>query len=360
MRIFHLETGKSMFGGAYQVAGLIRHLPSDFENHLGFAAGAAIGKVVGNGAVLHSLPFAGGVDPRSYFAVRRTLRGLRPDIVHIHSRRGADVWGVLAARHLGLTHLVSRRVDSPEARWLAQWRYRDCARVVGISAKICEVLRRSGVAADKIRLIRSGVDTALYRPRPRSGKLNQLFGIPADFLTVGMVAQFIPRKGHSDLVAAARSILKVIPNTRFLLFGKGQLRAEIEQQVDAAGLRPAFIFPGFREDLPDLLPEIDVVAHPAHAEGLGVALLQASACGVPVVAGRAGGIPEIVIDGESGFLVPPGQPAELAEKLVDLLVSAEKRQAMGDAGRCFVEAECSLETMAAQNAALYHEIGGHS
>lgn len=360
MRIFHLESGQSMFGGAYQVAGLLRRLPPDFENHLGHAAGAAIAEAVGTDATTHPLPFAGGVDPRSYFALRRTLRRLQPDLVHVHSRRGADVWGVLAARHLGLRHLVTRRVDSAEARWIARWRYRDCEQVVGISSRICEVLQESGVPPEKIRLIRSGVDTELYQPKAKSGRLHAAFDLPPGTLTVAMIAQFIPRKGHADLVAAAHEVLRAVPGTRFLLFGKGRLREAIEKQVAALGMQPAFIFPGFRDDLHALLPEIDLVAHPAHAEGLGVALLQAAACGVPVVAGRAGGIPEIVRHGETGYLVEPGDSYGLARRLSELLLATERRKTMGAAGRQFAEKECSLEIMSDRNAELYRQIRRHS
>ncbi len=122
---------------------------------------------------------------------------------------------------------------------------------------------------------------------------------------VGMAAQFIPRKGHDLLLQAIPAILRDHPRTRFLLFGRGPLHGRVSRKVREAGLDGAIQIPGFREDLPDLLPCLDLLVHPATMEGLGIILLQAAASGLPVVASAAGGIPEAVVDQANG---PPGPP----------------------------------------------------
>ena len=358
LKVLHVEAGKSLYGGAYQVAGLLRCLHGRVSNHLFCAENSAIGEAVAELAVVHRTPLRGDLDPRPWLRLRSLLRDLRPDLVHVHSRCGADVWGPAVARAAGIRHLVTRRVDNPESRLAAWFKYRRCERLVGISERICATMRAAGVPSSKIVCIRSGVDCAEYRPGATSGLLTEQLGIPPGMLTVGMVAQFIPRKGHATLVEAAAKILMRRTEVRFVLFGQGRLRAKIEELVHARGLQGSFIFPGFRRDLPALLPALDVIAHPAHLEGLGVALLQAEACGVPVVAGRAGGIPEIVQEGHTGFLVEPGDVTTLADRIERLLSDASLRLRMGQAARAFAVEKCSLETMAEANLTLYHEIAG--
>ncbi len=116
--------------------------------------------------------------------------------------------------------------------------------------------------------------------------------------------------------------------------------------------------PGFRDDLPRILPALDLLVHPASMEGLGVALLQAAACGIPIVAGRAGGIPEIVHDGENGWLVEPDDSSALAERINTLLDHPEQAAAFGAAGRRLVEQAFSIPAMAAGNLAIYRKTLG--
>lgn len=356
MKIVHYESGKKLYGGAYQVVGLIERLQAGAHHHLFCAEGSAIAEAVGEGAIVHPVPIASDLDPRPYFALRRLLRREKPDLLHVHSRRGADFWGPMAARATGTPFLVSRRVDNREPAWLLRRKYRGARRIIGISEKICGVLCELGLPPEGITCVRSGVDVQRYQPRLKTGRLHREFKLHRDAVTVGMVSQFIPRKGHDDLVTAVQSLLSSHPEAVFLLFGQGGLREEIKARVASLGIASSFRFPGFRDDLPELLPELDLFVHPAHAEGLGVAILQASACGLAVVASQAGGIPEIVKDGETGYLFHPGSPSALATRLSQLLSDPVRRLAFGVAGRDFVVRECSLEATAAGNGAIYLEI----
>ncbi len=356
MKILHYEAGTTLYGGPYQVLGLIRHLREGFEHGLACPAGSAIAEAGRELCSVYPIPVAGESDARARGALKRLLRAERPDILHLHSRRGADLWGPMAARATGTPFVVSRRVDSREPGWGFRLKLRRAGRIIGISEKICAAVRAMGVAPERVCLVRSGVDTEQFRPRPREGRLERAFHLPAGALTVGMVAQFIPRKGHADLLAAARELIEQHPTVVFLLFGEGALREKIEAETRALGMAPAFRFPGFRDDLPDLLPELDLLAHPAHTEGLGVSLLQASACAVPIVATRAGGIPEIVLPGENGLLVPSGDPVQLGRALHRLLADAALRARLGQRGRELAEREFSFATTAARNAAIYADV----
>ena len=130
---------------------------------------------------------------------------------------------------------------------------------------------------------------------------------------VGNVARLAEQKGHRDLIAAATSVLERHPDVRFVVAGDGELRGELEQL--AAPLGDRFEFLGERRDVPDLLASFEVFAFPSHFEGLCLAVIEAQAAGVPVVATPVGGIRETVVEGETGFLVPVGDPQALAERI---------------------------------------------
>jgi glycosyltransferase involved in cell wall biosynthesis len=217
-----------------------------------------------------------------------------------------------------------------------------------------------GVNPDKVRCIRSALDPSSFEAPPDRAGLLDVFGWPDTGGIVGMAAQFIPRKGHDTLLRAVPSILRDHPGTRFLLFGKGPLHQEMSRRVRETGLEDAVHFPGFRKDLPALLPSLDLLVHPATMEGLGIILLQAAASSLPVVATAAGGIPEAVVDGETGFLVPPENPEALAKAVSALLADPALARAMGEAARNRVLREFSVSRMVEGNLAVYQELVGES
>lgn len=287
------------------------------------------------------------------------LRETRPHLAHLHSRRGADLLGGLAARRTGVPAVLSRRVDNPEPRWLARRKYALYPRVIAISEGIRQVLLGLGVPQGKLRLVRDGVDTALWGAPATRAQFAEEFGLPPDSTALGMVAQFIPRKGHRHLLQALPPLLDKHPGLQVLLFGTGPLQGEVHTYIEEReGLAGRVRLAGFRDDLPRWLGCLDLLAHPATAEGMGVALLQAASAGVPVVASRAGGIPEAVQDGVSGLLVPPADPAALGAALDSLLCDPELRKSMGAAGREFAGQQLSAERMVEGNLAVYREMLG--
>ena len=142
------------------------------------------------------------------------------------------------------------------------------------------------------------------------------------------------------------------------MLGRGPLRETLEAEADAAGLAGCVRFAGFRDDLPELLPALDLVVHPALMEGLGVSLLQAAAAGVPVVAFAAGGVTQAVADEHSGLLVPPGDSIALGAAIGRLLGDPALRARLGDNARRRVRAEFSIDAMVQRYAALYDVLAG--
>lgn len=357
MKVLHVEAGKHYYGGARQVAYIIEGMAArGVENHLACPVGAEIAGAVGKTAQVHEIRMGGDADLGMPFRLANLIRSVRPDIVHLHSRRGADLWGGVAARMTGTPCVLSRRVDNPEARWQVALKYRLFDHVITISEAIREVLLSEGLAADKVTCVRSSVDAAPYLAPVDRAAFRQEFRLPPSSVVVGMVAQLIQRKGHFYLMEAIDTLRRDYPDLRVLLFGKGPLQAELEAEIARRQLGDIISFAGFRNDLPKWLGGLDILAHPADMEGLGVSLLQASAAAVPIIASRAGGLPEAVLDGVSGILIPRGDIAALTTALRRLLDDADLRRQMGEAGRARILAEFSVDAMVTGNLAVYNKV----
>ena len=358
MKILHVETGRHLYGGPQQVLYLVSALigrghdctlvcpPATGVDSAARAAGIPVRNLFCAGDL--DLPFA--------YRLAQYLQSARPELVHCHSRRGADMLGGLAASFADIPAIVSRRVDNTEMRLVAALRYRPFARIIAISEAIANVLRDHDVAAERIEVIRSAVDTARFAQPVDRDAFRAEFGIPEGALVIGAAGQLIPRKGHRYLLQAAAELRVSHPGFRLIIFGEGQLDNELRAQAAELGLGEAAQFAGFRDDLDDFLGCIDIFAHPALAEGLGVATLKAAAAGVPVVGFDAGGVPEAVVDGETGLLVPAEDVAALRDAIAMLLDSSELRGRLGRAGRERMQKEFSIATMVDRHEQLYESV----
>jgi len=356
-RILHSETGRHLYGGALQVLYLLQGLAQKgYRSSLFCPAGSAIAPAARPFATVHAAVVRGDLDAGVIVRLRRIISAEKPDLVHVHSRRGADVWGALAARSRRVPALVTRRVDNPEPALVARVKYGLYARIVAISEGIRHVLVAEGVPASKIVCVPSGVDHARFgRPCDRRW-FRREFGLLPTQRTIAMIAQFIPRKGHRFLIDAARQILDRCPGVRFLFFGQGPLESDLRRHCAQAGIADRVVFAGFRDDLERILPCLDLVVHPAEMEGLGVSLLQAAAAGVPIVAAPAGGIPEIVHDRVNGYLVAAGDTGALTDRVTKILADPDLAERLGAAGRKMVCARFSTGAMVAGNIAVYRDV----
>jgi glycosyltransferase involved in cell wall biosynthesis len=347
-----------LYGGAQQVLYLLDGLAQQgVRCTLVCPPDSAICTAAGStGVTVQPLPMAGDLDIAFGRRFARWLSTAQAQLLHVHSRRGADTWGGLAARYAGVPVVLSRRVDSADLPVLGPLKYRLYDSVICISAAIRAQLQAAGVPDDKLRLIHSAVDAARCQPNWSRADFLAAFALPADALVVVCVAQLLARKGHATLLDAWPTVIAACPRARLILFGQGPEEAQLRLQAAQLGLGESIVFAGFRQDLLDFLGHADLLVHPALREGLGVSLLEAQAAGLPVVATRAGGIPEAVADGLSGVLVPPQNSVALATAVIRLLQDPQQRSAMGAAGRAHIERDYSLAGMVSGNLQIYKEL----
>lgn len=408
MTIVHVETGRRFYGGALQVLYLMRGLirrgvPSLLLAPKGsqIAAEARAWKLP-----TEDFPFRGEADFTAVWRMKRRFLNAGAILVHVHSRRGGDAFGGFAAGRAKVPTVLTRRVDNSELAWVARRKYAAYDHVVAISEAVRSVLADNGVPSEKTSLVPSAVDVSEWQsPRTRSS-LNREFDLVPGAPAAAMVAQFIPRKGHRELVEAltflrwrtkrdardrARGRRTAADRRRsskpsravgrrraaeqngndpqalvqrrlptVVLFGQGPLRNTVAGFAERAGVSDLLRFAGYRNDLPKWLGAFDFLVHPATAEGLGVAVLQASAAGLPVVASKAGGLPEVVEDGETGFLFKSGDVGELAGNL-SAMSSAQARvptREMGRRGRRRVQKLFSVDSMVNGYLDVYRSVLG--
>jgi glycosyltransferase involved in cell wall biosynthesis len=355
MKILHIETGRHLYGGGQQVlwllAGLLERRVDVVlvcAEHSALAAAASA-----NGIRVIGMPCHGDLDLLFARRLGKVLRAERPDLVHCHSRRGADTLGGRAAARAGIPALVSRRVDNREAAWLARLRYRPFARIVAISRAIAGVLADCGVDGNRVSVIRSAVDAAPFQAAPDGARFRREFGLRETDRVLVSAAQFIPRKGQRYVIQAMARLLPRYPDLRLILFGRGPLEQDLRAQTGKLGLDGQVRFAGFRDDLDRYLGCAELLVHPALREGLGVVALKAAAAGVPVVGFAAGGLPEAVLDGRTGLLVPPGDVMALTGAIAALLDDDTRRRQFAEAARTRVQTEFSIEAMVDAHLKLY-------
>lgn len=214
-----------------------------------------------------------------------------------------------------------------------------------------------GLPDRKLVVIHNGLELLIEAtdPEPIRREIRSEFGLDDGHLVVGIVAQLRPPKRHDLLIQAAGDLKERYPNLRLLIIGQGEMEAALQEQAQRAGLEDRVIFTGYRNEARRLLRGLDLFALPSEVEGEPVSILEAMAAGLPVVAARAGGIPEVVADGVTGILCDPGSREGLRDALADMLASPEKRQAMGAAGKERGALYFSADIMARRFQELYEK-----
>jgi glycosyltransferase involved in cell wall biosynthesis len=306
-------------------------------------------------------------DMRALWKLYRLIRRGRYHIVHTHSSK-AGVLGRIAAKLAGtplIVHTLHSLVFHEYQPWIVNrtwWLVKKiCAPMTDHFLSVSSVIVRKAVAAgidrpEKFTTVYSGMELDWFLNSKADGAaVRREFGIPEDAPVVGKIARLFPLKGHDELMDAAPEIVRRVPNVRFFLIGDGILYDHLRERARAAGILDNFVFAGLiqRERIPEMLAAMDVVVHTSLREGLARVLPQALAMGKPCVSFDIDGAPEVVLDGQTGYLVRAYDNKTLADRISKLLADPELRATMGANGRRHVDPAWRAETMVAGTAAVY-------
>src|SRR5204863_4348825 len=257
----------------------------------------------------------------------RTVKRLAPDVIHAHDPHGVAIAALALSLGAGASKaggrapalLAARRVDFHlKGNSFSRWKYRQVDCFIAASDAIRDMLAADGVPDERAITVHEGIDVDHVAAAPRVD-VHEAFWLPHGAPVVGNVAALVPHKGQRYLVDAAHLVVQEVPDARFVILGEGELREHLQRQVHDHRLEKHVLLPGFRTDVLGCIKGFDLFVMSSLTEGLGTSLLDAMACGRPIVATTAGGIPEIVEDGATGLLVPPRDAPALAAAIVRAL-----------------------------------------
>ena len=285
-------------------------------------------------------------DTQCFFALKRMLQQYKPDIVHTHSSK-AGILGRRAAYALGIPcvhgiHGASFHFGQPAVLFNA---YKIAERMANRWCQhfitVCDAMSQQYLAAgigtpDKFTTIFSGMEVDHFLNPARSRvDVRQSLGLQDSHVVVGKIARLFNLKGHEYLIEAAPKIVAAVPDVRFLLVGDGSLTQQCQERINELGLTEYFIFAGLvpPEQVAEYIGGMDLVVHTSVWEGLARVLPQALICGKPIVSYDIDGAPEVCINNETGFLVPPRSVDELATAIAKLASDKELREQFGRTGR---------------------------
>ena len=299
--------------------------------------------------------FKGGLDVLSgIVALQRLIRLTGSALVHANGSRAmfyAGLAGWLAGRPV-IWHV--RVADSD--RCLDRLLFPMAQAVVVNSQAVAR--RFAWAKPGKVRCIYNGVDLKRFAPRAPSVEIRRALGIPDTAPVVASVGRFVPYKGYEYLLEAARLVCEARPEIHWVLVGEGELKDELIARAQKLGIEKQVHFTGWREDTPDLLALCDLFVLPSLGEHFGRVLIEAMGMAKAIVATDAGGVPEVVVPGETGLLVPPAQPKPFAEAVLVLLADPAGAARLGLAGRRRAEAHFSLPRHVQAVEGLYGEVLG--
>jgi len=360
----HIDTARTWRGGQNQVLLTVNGLRA--LGHRAALAAHPHGELRRRAAEgLELIPIAPRteMDLAAAWRFSRLIKRLLPDVVHAHDPHG------VAMASLGISMasaalrgrrppvlVAARRVDFRlKGNSLSRWKYRQVDCFIAASEAIRHILVADGVPAARTVTVHEGIDVERVAGTD-AVNVHEAFFLPHGAPVVGNVAALVPHKGQRYLIEAARQVVREIPDIRFVILGEGELREQLERQINEHHLQKHVLMPGFRTDVIGCIKGFDLLAMSSVTEGLGTSLLDAMACAKPIVATTAGGIPEIVEEGVNGLLVPPRDAASLAAAIVRLLRDAPLRQRMGAAGLARVTERFTVERMVEATAAVYDRL----
>ncbi|MFH1681981.1 MAG: glycosyltransferase [Candidatus Eisenbacteria bacterium] len=309
----------------------------------------------------------GTYDLAAVFRLTRALQGERYDLLFVEPGRNALLAGEWIARSLRIRKRISAIHATRQWGRKRMFRWSQLRLLKGLDGVILVaptqkdyLVREEGLDPANLAVILNGVDHRAFRPRNRDELPPLLDGPRPGEKAVGIVASLTPEKGHGVFLEAAAAARKEVPEARFYVVGEGPERPAIERKIAELGLEGAVRLTGRRRDLPAFLPRLDLLALSSHPyrETLPISTMEGMACGIPTVNTDVGSIRDLVVDGETGLLVPPGDPREMARAFARILRDLDLARRMGAAGRRRIEELFTLERTIEDYRRYFLEIAG--
>ena len=358
----HIDTARTWRGGQSQVmytvmglraigqrAGLVAHPTGELFRRMS------------EGLDLIPLAPRNEIDLAAAWRLSRVLKQLRPDVIHAHDPHAVAMASTALSIAMPAPRpplVASRRIELRIGQnSFSRWKYSQVDCFLAISRAVRARLVTDGIPAEKIDIVHEGVDVERVAALP-SGNVHAALFLPTQSPVVGTVGALVAQKAQHTLIDAAALVVRQVPDVRFVILGEGELRPALEEQIRHKHLERHVFLAGFRADVLGLIKDFDVFALSSIQEGMCTSLLDAMAATKPTVATAVGGVPEVIADGETGFLVPARDHQALAEKIITLLKDQALRERMGSAGLTRARRLFTVERMVEETAGVYERLAG--
>lgn len=365
VRVLHLITSLDRGGAENYVLSLVRKgHRARYQIDVAYLTGRGelVGEFVAENVRVYFVASRARFDPFALWRLVQLIRDNGYDLIHTHLFR-ADLYGALAARLSGGIPAVATRHNddrfflNPLVALVHHLVSTQQVHIIAISDHIARFTISCGVdQATKVRRIYHGLEPPAFDQEVQRQAVRESLNVPEDCYLLASVGRLTDQKGHRFLISAMPAICASIPHAYLLLAGAGELELGLRALAKELGVADRVIFAGVRRDIPELLRASDLFVLPSIWEGFGIVMLEAMAARRPIVASRVSTIPEVVVDEQTGILIPPGDVDALVAAVTRLERERELAQRMGDEGRRRLETTFSLEKMVADTESLYENV----
>jgi glycosyltransferase involved in cell wall biosynthesis len=360
--IVHLNTSKEWRGGENQVLNLARGLKAESIQQLIVTQpdSPLSKKAKDEGIETIELSMRGEFDFKAILALRKIFKEKNVQLVHTHTAHAHSLAVLAKTKKDNFALIVSRRVDFRIKKNLfSLWKYKSpkVDLFIGVSRQIQKYLLEDGIDSDRAIAIHSGIDVKKFKKIPSSDSLRKSLDISKKTIVIGIIAALVDHKDHATFLRSIAGIHTDVPFTAVIL-GEGKLESKLKDLAQQLQIQDRVLFQGFQDNIPEYLSLIDIFTLTSKEEGLGTSILDAMAAGKPVVATRAGGIPEMVVPNHGGILCDIGSTEQLAQAYKTLIESPDLRKQYADFNKIQVE-KFSFENMVQKTIQVYRTYLGN-
>lgn len=355
--VAHISTAKTWRGGEQQIFYLINHLNGKINQSLFCPFNATLINKID--IPINTITFnkLGSIN----ILIARKLKNYtvdnKVDLIHLHDSHAHNIY-FLSCIMFGLKTpaIITRRIEKPITNLVSHYKYnhKNIQKIICVSNAVNKTISPFIINKQKLKTIYSGIDIEKYKTTEKKYILHKTFNIPTNSILIGTIGALTDQKDHFTFIEIAEKILQK-KDVYFVIIGKGKLEKEIRNTINNKNLKNRIFLSGFRNDIPNIIKDLDLFLFTSIFEGLGTVLLDAMASSIPIVSTDVSGIPEIIENDKNGFLSKPKDATNLASQVLELLENEEKLNLFIKNGLLKIN-QFSAENMAQQNFETYLEI----